>query len=449
MGQTIDGSQPPTPPQLPQPPEKKQGEHNQNPVQPIAAKNIVGAKETKTTSPVSEKAIQERIARPEQASIPLKVIPTSVDSGLNVRFYSIAEPVEFHQTRKGVLPDKTPDTPTLMEMRDRHIPGRIATGANGFVQAASLEGDDGFVMKRSYCSQDKWNGEIYTLYFDAAAISREAGVLTGLKSIASDHFGYQNIVPFHGAGVAESGEPLILLARADSALSGQLMDKSKDSAKPDIPKPPLAREKVISYSRDLFAGLSCLASVQLVHQDLKPENLLIKGDTLWIADYGEATCNDGFAALGIDGKKLSMEDRRAGTGATKPFFPKYEPPAPATDVWAGGLVVMHMLNPAKAEEYIKRLHNQPLESKGSNGIPFNELTDEELSKLTLHCQRTVKEFLNETLGDSDQPYKTILETLMNQILDPNPNTRIPASDIYRQLEVIVTAMNEKKQGDSS
>ncbi|MRI34057.1 hypothetical protein EOPP23_13755 [Endozoicomonas sp. OPT23] len=446
MGITVDGEQPAIPPAN-QPPPKQEGDFQSKSVTSVMAEKFLEAKVAEPDPQLSETSFKERTINhltAEKAKNKPKAIPAEIDSGLQIMFRSQQDPVYFSKTTNSVLPDQQPENPVPYSMMSEELKGRIATGSNGFVQKASLSKNEDIVMKRSYCCLDQWKGKTYTLYFAAPAISREAGILTGLKEMASDHPGYQHIVPFLGAGVTTNGEPLILLTRADGVLSDQLTITSGEDKKPG---PPLPLRDTLSHTQDLFSGLSCLASLQLVHQDLKPENLLLKDGQLWIADFGESTCYEGFAAMGIHGEKLDMEGRRAGTGATKPFFLTYEEPTPATDVWAAGLVTLQMLNPAKAEDCISRLNNQPLENKGSNGIPFDKLTAEQLTSLETHCKQTIKAFLDDSLTVEDQTHRTAIESLLNRVFDPGPKTRISAADACEEISALTKQLVIKAEPD--
>ncbi len=450
MGNTVDGTQSPAPvPPQPKKPQTSEGQFEQKSVKSVLAEASLSTDVAKSKNPVPVTTFHERVINQQGVSNKQKTIPESIDCGVKVNFHSVSEPVYFKKTEKSVLPDETPKAPVTYEMMSIPMKERIATGSNGFVQSARLNGKEDVVMKRSYCAQGVWDEKTYTVYFSAPAISREAGILTGLKNMASDHPGYKNIVPFRGSGVTSIGEPLILLTRADGALSEQLLEKAKDPKQPQIPGKPLPFDKTLGFAQDLFSGLSCLASLQLVHQDLKPENLLFKDNTLWIADFGESTCHEGFAAMGIHGNQLTMSERRAGTGATKPFFLTYEEPTPATDIWAGGLVVLQMLNPAKAESYINRINNQPLKDKGKNGISFDKLTPEQLSELKTHCQQTVQAFIDESLTGANQSHRPAMKVLLNRLLDPDPGSRISALDACEQLKVMTQTLKAKPSDSPS
>ena len=58
----------------------------------------------------------------------------------------------------------------------------------------------------------------------------------------------------------------------------------KDCAKGGV----LSPVRVARYAMGLFNGLTFLHSNNIIHRDIKPDNLLITGDVLLIADFGWA-----------------------------------------------------------------------------------------------------------------------------------------------------------------
>ena len=50
----------------------------------------------------------------------------------------------------------------------------------------------------------------------------------------------------------------------------------------------LSIEAIKKYSREMFVGLATMHQMGVVHRDLKPENVLLKNDSVRIADLGSA-----------------------------------------------------------------------------------------------------------------------------------------------------------------
>lgn len=49
---------------------------------------------------------------------------------------------------------------------------------------------------------------------------------------------------------------------------------------------PIPEKTIISYLRAALLGLASIHKHGILHLDVKPENLLFKGNTLKIADFG-------------------------------------------------------------------------------------------------------------------------------------------------------------------
>ena len=142
---------------------------------------------------------------------------------------------------------------------------------------------------------------------------------------------------------------------------------------------PLPEEKVRSYLRDMIAGLQYLHHQQVIHRDVKPENILLtKDDQVRIADFGVST-------FVTDKEKLTP---MAGTPAfLSPEVVREDRQlcGKPVDVWALGITVFALLF-GKLPFYSK--HTPTLHDAIQNSpIPFPE-----------DCQQTyVKDFFESVL----------------------------------------------------
>ena len=340
-------------------------------------------------------------------------LPKAIDSGMQVRLSEDRTRIIFESTEASVQAD----APLSAEASSREqVEAReecLAAGANGYVQRCTVNNQPA-VVKRPY-SLDSGQS-----YLDASGFAKEAGVLLGLKMQTPEHAGFQNLVPFLGAGVSNKGEPLIFLAPAEQNLA-QLMRREK------IPLP-----RIISLGKDLFSGLSCLADFNLCHQDIKTANLLLKDGRLWLADFGEAVSSEGFASLDVLGEKVALDKLRCGTGEGKPFFGSYELPIPAQDVWSAGLVMAEMLNPKGFPRFLKELNSQPF---AGGPVSAESLTPEQESRLRQHCEQVLDSFLEDSLTGPDRAYQSAFKELLLRMFDPVPNSRIPATEAVRALDL--------------
>jgi serine/threonine protein kinase len=125
----------------------------------------------------------------------------------------------------------------------------------------------------------------------------------------------------------------------------------------------------ISYAMQLLAALDCLSSAnpQLVHRDIKPGNIFIKGGSCVLGDFGLVKVLDG-----VEGE--DKEIIKESIGAGMPYY--YRTPdlvdyllgkAPVTtksDVFQLGLVLAHLFtgrNPlVPGKDFTDPLHLEPL-----------------------------------------------------------------------------------------
>ncbi|WP_153301649.1 protein kinase domain-containing protein [Endozoicomonas arenosclerae] len=348
-----------------------------------------------------------------------KTIGKNIDCGIQVKVIVPGIKLEFRDTAKSVHCDDDLGNPVTCREDAEQSSVCLASGSNGCVVGCKISGMEA-VAKRSYCFIDPDDGK--PIYSDANGIIREAGVLTGLEQHARDHPGFINIVPFMGAGVTSSGEPLIFLEKADNSLERQLS------------KGALSLSQLSDLGQDLFSGLACMSSLNLVHQDIKPANLLLKGQTLWVADFGETTSKTGFASSGIDGVVLADNERVAGTREIKPFHATFEPPLPASDIWASGLTLLTMLDPQKMLDsdraFLNQFHSFPFDQ-----LPYIQLSEEQQQQLREQIHGHLDSFLEESLKGDDARFIPALADFFYQVFEPDCNQRISAHDAARALKM--------------
>ena len=139
--------------------------------------------------------------------------------------------------------------------------------------------------------------------------------------------------------IYDVNEPLRLIAMEHCA-GGSLRDRLR--------KGPLAAGEALRRLRELLTALAYVHQHGVVHHDLKPGNLLFRGDDspLVIADFGAAH----LAKTGAQGAQggtllyMSPEQRRGA------------PPMPADDLWAAGAIFVEMTTgapPYSAEQLLR------------------------------------------------------------------------------------------------
>eukprot|EP00026_Physarum_polycephalum_P005826 Phypoly_transcript_05865.p1 GENE.Phypoly_transcript_05865~~Phypoly_transcript_05865.p1 ORF type:complete len:458 (+),score=83.53 Phypoly_transcript_05865:461-1834(+) len=83
---------------------------------------------------------------------------------------------------------------------------------------------------------------------------------------------HPNVIKYYGSFLDGNKEPFLVMELAQSSLDTQMVTA------------PLARR--IAWAIDVARGLQCIQQTGSVHRDVKPENVLIVGETAKITDFG-------------------------------------------------------------------------------------------------------------------------------------------------------------------
>jgi len=139
---------------------------------------------------------------------------------------------------------------------------------------------------------------------------------------------HPNVVSVLDAGTV-SGHPYLVAERLEG---GTLRDRL-------MPGEPLAADQAVLITRQMLAGLGACHAAGIIHRDVKPENVLFDaGGTLKLVDLGIARHYE------QGGDRLTQAGAVMGTPRYMP--PEQftgEPPSPATDLYAVGLILYEML----------------------------------------------------------------------------------------------------------
>ncbi|MFO0627017.1 MAG: serine/threonine-protein kinase [Polyangiales bacterium] len=184
-------------------------------------------------------------------------------------------------------------------------------------------------MGRVYLAHDPELGRdvaVKVLRLDAAGSAKEAFIARFRNEArAAARFNHPNVVSVHDAGVDPTHGPYVVYELITGDNLRRLLDRG-----------PLERAELLNLARGVASALDALHSAQILHRDVKPDNILIAPDgTVKITDFGIARVPD--AVLTRDGQFL-------GT-------PAYAPPEAITrgeysargDVWSLAAVIYESL----------------------------------------------------------------------------------------------------------
>ncbi|MSP56854.1 MAG: hypothetical protein EXR69_14815 [Myxococcales bacterium] len=146
---------------------------------------------------------------------------------------------------------------------------------------------------------------------------------------------HPHVIPVHDTGVLSTGQPYVVLGYAPGGSLAELL----------VARPPL--EDVLALVDEVLDALAALHARQLLHQDLKPQNVLLYPGTdgkphVWVADLGVA---DALAEL--------LRDRKSIAGTVPYMAPEQlsgrtHDLGPWTDLYAVGLMLYETLLGVKA-----------------------------------------------------------------------------------------------------
>ncbi|KFA64376.1 hypothetical protein S40285_01093 [Stachybotrys chlorohalonatus IBT 40285] len=182
------------------------------------------------------------------------------------------------------------------------------------------------------------------------------------------------------------------------------------------------RDDALRILRDISSALSYIHGRRLIHNDIKPANIL------YSRERGAVLCDFGLSTLAANAP---------GGGGT----PYYVPPefigrkfrGPPSDVWALGVTMLYLLRKiAFPDSRARRHHPKPLywQIAGVNNpaVPHKQYGNGQPAMDQMRDWLTEIREAREALGTTDH-----LERLVRAMLVPNPNQRITMDQLLREL----------------
>ncbi|MFB2583791.1 serine/threonine-protein kinase [Herbiconiux liukaitaii] len=237
-------------------------------------------------------------------------------------------------------PESSPDTGELLDGRYQ-LESRIGAGGMGVVYRARDETLGRTVAVKLFRDSAA----------DAARTTSETRLLAGLNHPA--------LVTLYDAQVAP----------VDPARPSYLVMEFVDgpTLTERVAGGPLDPADVATMARDLAEALHVVHQAGIVHRDIKPSNVLLRSSHVPGEEYRAKLADFGIAHL-IDSTRLTTPGTLIGTAAyLSPEQVRGSDPAPASDIYALGLVLMEALTAKRAfpqagthEAALARLTSDPL-----------------------------------------------------------------------------------------
>lgn len=166
-----------------------------------------------------------------------------------------------------------------------------------------------------------------------------------------------------------------------------------------------------SFLGCLASGLQYIHSIKIRHRDIKPQNILVSGDRVFLSDFG----------IALDWEHLSRSTTTADSGKTllyaAPEVARFEKRNSAADIWSLGCVFMEIATVVKGGT-IKSMRNFFKERSGDYRFYSN------LKNLPLWARK---------LRNIGAPKDDVIITWIRGMLDREGDDRPTAAELYAEI----------------
>src|SRR5690349_3247549 len=214
---------------------------------------------------------------------------------------------------------------------------------------------------------------------------------------------HKNILRIHDLGDA-GGMKFISMAYVDGQDLGRLMERGR-----------LPLERVLSFTKQLCSALDAAHSEEVVHRDLKPNNILIdKAENLFVMDFGLAKSFENDATM------MTRTGQILGTPRyMAPEQVEAKPVDHRADIYAFGLILYEMVTgeiPFRAETTLQLMYQRVNETPKDPRTVSPDVP-EYLAKIILKCLEK----------DAAKRYQSTREILTDLETQNSPEIAAPAA----------------------
>ena len=217
---------------------------------------------------------------------------------------------------------------------------------------------------------------------------------------------HPNVVSVYDAGEEADGRPYIVMEHVEGETLGDVLRE----------RGRLPIGEAVGLALQACRGLAHAHAAGLVHRDVKPQNLLLRGDgTLKIADFGIARAAESTA--------LTQAGTVLGTAAyLSPEQARGEPAGPASDLYALG-VVSYQLLAGRLPFDAASLTDLARQQDTTSPPPLHELDPEIPRALSLVVARALERNPDDRFADAGAMERALADSLRGVAPEPTEATR--------------------------